>query len=210
MIRVLTKRDQRMVWAHRPGKRGALHSCSCFCLINSAQPGCFCWICWVPISTALAGVAVAMSAWLGEDSFSPQCTFPHGVLHEEGLAHLMALVQKTAATHEILLWMWLIPLEKAKTRLLCHLSPLQMWNFYCAILSNGHMESIFNSEDPHFGDVAFSSVSFHLSKALIKNLLLQCSRLIQFRFYLLKNNHLSATEKEEKNLSLKVWRSASL
>lgn len=59
----------------------------------------------MPISTALAGVAVAMSAWLGEDSFFPQCTFPHGVLHEEGLAHLMALVQKTAATHEILLWM---------------------------------------------------------------------------------------------------------
>lgn len=82
--------------------------------------------------------------------------------------------------------------------------------FCCEILSNEHMESIFNSEDLHFGDVAFSSVSFHLSKVLIKNLLLQWSRLIQFRFYLLKNNHLSATEKEEKNLSLKVWRSASL
>lgn len=82
--------------------------------------------------------------------------------------------------------------------------------FCCAILVNGHMESIFNSKYPHFGVVAFSSISFHHSKALIKNLLLQQGRLIQFRFYLLKNNHLSATEKEEKNLSLKIWRSTSL
>lgn len=73
-----------------------------FCLINSAQLRCFCWICWVPISTALAGLTVAVSAWLGEDSFFPWCAFTHGVLHEEDLAHQMALVQKTAATHEIL------------------------------------------------------------------------------------------------------------
>lgn len=82
--------------------------------------------------------------------------------------------------------------------------------FCLAILANGHMESIFNSKYPHFGVVAFSSISFHHSKALIKNLLLQQGRLVQFRFYLLKNNHLSATEKKEKNLSLKNWRSASL
>lgn len=82
---------------------------------------------------------------------------------------------------------------------------------YChAILANGHTESIFNSKYPHFGVVAFSSISFHHSKALIKNLFLQQGRLVQFRFYLLKNNHLSTTEKEEKNLSLKIWRSASL
>lgn len=82
--------------------------------------------------------------------------------------------------------------------------------FCCAILANGHMESIFNSKSPHFRVVAFSSISFHHSKELIKNLLLQQGRLVQFGFYLLKNNHLSATEKEEKNLSLKIWRSASL
>lgn len=82
--------------------------------------------------------------------------------------------------------------------------------FCHAILANGHMESIFNSKYPHFGVVAFSSISFHHSKALIKNSLLQQGRLVPFRFYLLKNNHLSATEKEEKNLSLKIWRSVSL
>lgn len=82
--------------------------------------------------------------------------------------------------------------------------------FCCAILANGHMESIFNSKSPHFRVVAFSSISFHHSKELIKNLLLQQGRLVQFGFYLLKNNHLSATEKEEKNLSPKIWRSASL
>ena len=82
--------------------------------------------------------------------------------------------------------------------------------FCRAILANGHMESIFSSKYPHFGVVAFSSISFHHSKALIKNLLLQQGRLVQFRFYLLKNNHLSATEKEEKNLSPKIWRSVSL
>lgn len=82
--------------------------------------------------------------------------------------------------------------------------------FCCAILSNGHMTSIFNSRYLHFRDVAFSSISFHHSKELIKNLVLQLSRLRQFRFYLLKNNHLSATEKEEKNLPPKIWRSASL
>lgn len=88
-------------------------------------------------------------------------------------------------------------------------SPLDV-KFCHAILGKGLIESIFNSKYSHFGVVAFSSISFHHSKVLIKNLLLQQGRLVQFRFYLLKNNHLSATEKEEKNLSPKIWRSASL
>lgn len=181
-----------------------------FCLMNSAQLRCFCWICWVPISTALAGLTVAVSAWLGEDAFFPWCIFTHGVLREENLAHQMALVQKTPATHEILLWMWLIPLERVKTWPLCHLSPLHMWNFFVRFCQMHTWSLFLILNTPTFVEVAFSSISFHHSKALIKDLLLQQSRLIQFRFYLLKNNHLPATEKEEKNLSLKIWWSVSL
>lgn len=146
---------------------------------------------------------------MAADSFFPWYTSICGVLHGAVLARHCHWFRKqlplTGVCYRYNSSLWREPIPG-----LCDIKSPSDVKFCRAVLANGHMESIFNSKYPHFGVVAFSSISFHHSKVLIKNLLLQQGRLIQFRFYLLKNNHLSATEKEEKNLSLKIWRSVSL
>lgn len=145
---------------------------------------------------------------MGAGSFFPQCTSTRGVLHEADLAHRYHWLRKQPPLMRFCCGYSSAPHSQYQASV--PLKSPSEGKFCCAIPANGHMESIFNSKSPHFRVVAFSSISFHHSKELIKNLLLQQGRLVLFGFYLLKNNHLSATEKEEKNLSLKIWRSASL
>lgn len=123
---MLTKRDQRMAWKSGKFFKLALsqllpHKLSSALMLlldlfaarfhSPGRSNCGC---------------VSLAGW---NSFFPWCTFTHRTLHEEGLAHQTALAQKTAAAHEILLWMWPMPLERANIRPLCHSSALGMWNF---------------------------------------------------------------------------------
>lgn len=206
------KRDHRMAWARRSGTDGKP-----FMLALSQL-----------LSHKLSSALMLLSDLLGDHFHSPgrsncgcvslvgwRFIFPLMYIHTWGPAWRGFGTSKgTGSENRCHSWKFAMDVthsfgESQNQASVPFKSPSDV-KFCRSILWNGHAESIFNSKYPHFGAVAFSSISFHHSKTLIKNLFLQWSRLIQFRFYLLKNNHLSATEKEEKNLSLKIWRSASL
>lgn len=175
------------------------------------SPSCLQWASFCLINSAL--VLLAVYPWLCH----PECVQTHfsldarshmGSCNKADLAHHYHWFRKHVPVTRVhygyspSLWrsqyQASVPLKCPSYVKFCH-----------AIPANGHMESIFSSKYPHFR-VAFPSISFHHSKAFIKNPLLQQRRLTQFRFYLLKNNHLSATGKEEKNLPLMTWRSVGL